>query len=387
MHRSRILSMLLLLALIIPLTGTTFLVNTPAATAQELPGLGDPPVPPNETVVIQNGGDFRAAAAPLSVDTSSREAVRSFFNQYYVNAPQPASGWNGDVATCNAGTTSQAYKDAISLRINFFRAMAGVPAGTGVSSVTTAKAQQAALMMRANNDLSHDPPPDWKCYTADGAQGAGSSNLFLYESGWKAIDGYIRDDGPKNNEAGHRAWVLYPRTQFFGIGDIPNGANALWVFDEHAVDPAPATREEFVSWPPPGFVPYPIVYDRWSFQYPGADFANATITMMSNGASIPVEIDTRASRYGSGGMVWRAIGVRFPDPTHPLAEPFAGEQSFTVTISNASINGQSRSFTYDVTVIDPDKAGTDATASLSTTRGIPRSNVVASVSGFGKNTS
>ncbi|UUZ48793.1 hypothetical protein LP420_40055 [Massilia sp. B-10] len=29
-------------------------------------------------------------------------------------------------------------------------------------------AQQAALMMEANNALSHSPPDGWKCKTADG---------------------------------------------------------------------------------------------------------------------------------------------------------------------------------------------------------------------------
>jgi hypothetical protein len=384
MLRSRILAVLLLFALIVPLTGTTFLTNTPAATAQEMPTLGDPPVPPDETGVRQDTGEFRSAAAPLSVDTSNREAVRTFFNQYYVDVPASDNNWNGSLETCNAGTTSQAYKDAVSLRINFFRAMAGVPAGTGISNVTSAKAQQAALMMNANFKLNHGPTPDWKCYTAVGAEAAGSSNLaYGYGPyGWYVIDMYIKDPGANNTQVGHRASVLHPQTQLFGLGDT-RSYNALWVFDEHYWDSRPPTREPFVAWPPKGFVPYPVVYPRWSFDYPNADFANATVTMMSNGASVPVAIESQ----GGSRIVWNPVGISFPDPNSPFAEPFGGEQTFTVTIKNVSLNGQSRSFAYDVTVIDPAKVGSNVNASLSATRGIPQSHVTASVSGFGKNTS
>jgi len=70
-------------------------------------------------------------------------------------------------------------------------------------------------------------------------------------------------------------------------------ANAVWVVDDaNYWGPRPATRNAFVSWPPPGYVPYPVVYPRWSFSYPSADFSAATVTMTSNGVPVPVAQET-----------------------------------------------------------------------------------------------
>ncbi len=50
-----------------------------------------------------------------------------------------------------------------------------------------------------------------------------------------------------------------------GTGDVPETAsypaiNVLWVQDEdHIFDPRPKTFNEFVAWPPPGYVPAPVV--------------------------------------------------------------------------------------------------------------------------------
>jgi hypothetical protein len=400
-HRSRILAALLLFAFIAPLTGTTYLAHAPSATAQEMPYLDDAPVLTDDSVLLQDTGEFRAAAGALTVNTSDREATRAFFNQYYLNAPTPDIGWTGNVGACQAGTTSQAFKDAVSLRINFFRAMAGVWAGTGLSSTANTKDQQAALMFSANQALSHDPPQTWTCYTAGGDEAAGSSNIFLGEYGWNAIDGYMWDYGGNNTEAGHRRNLLYPQTQLFGTGDIPGPfserwpANAIWVFDSHVWDTRPATRDEFVAWPPKGYVPYQIVYPRWSFSYPGAGFSNATVTVKLNGTSIPVSVDYRSAPLSPGYMsvpenaiVWRPNNL---DSSTIWSKPTNGDQTYTVTISNVTINGQARSFTYDVKVFDPAIAGAtignNLTASLSPTRGIPRSRVTANVSGFGNTVS
>ncbi|HET8522873.1 MAG TPA: hypothetical protein VFL82_06555 [Thermomicrobiales bacterium] len=401
MRRSRLLAVLLLFALIVPLAGATGPRYAPSTAAQEMPYLGEPPVFTSDTVLLQDTGQFRSAAGALTVDTSNREATRAFFNQYYLNAPTPDIGWAGNVDACQAGATSQAFKDAVSLRINFFRAMAGVWAGTGLSSVANSKDQQAALMFSANGSLSHNPPKSWKCYTADGAAAAGSSNIFLGEYGWEAVDGYMWDFGGSNAAAGHRANLLYPQTQLFGTGDIPGPfsqrwpANALWVFDSHVWDPRPATRDDFVAWPPKGYVPYQIVYPRWSFNYPGAGFTNATVTMKLNGTSVPVTVDYRSAALGAGAMsvpentiVWRPNNL---DSSATWPKPTSGDQTYTVTLSNVTVNGQARTFTYTVTVFDPattgGSTGGTVTTSLSPTRGIPRSTVTASVSGSGKNVS
>jgi hypothetical protein len=47
-----------------------------------------------------------------------------------------------------------------------------------ISDEYNQKAQKAALMS-VNGQLSHSPPSTWTCYTSDGAQASGSTDLHL----------------------------------------------------------------------------------------------------------------------------------------------------------------------------------------------------------------
>lgn len=284
----------------------------------------------------------------LSVDPQDRQASLNFFNNFYHAAEGALIDWTGNHATCNEGTTSAVFRQAIRLRINYFRAMAGVPSIVGLSDEYNRKAQKAALMMSMNNQLNHNPPPTWICYSADGAQAAGSSNLFLGVYSVNAIDGYMYDPGSGNYAVGHRRWILYPQTQLMGSGDIPpvNGylaANALWVFDQFGT--RPATREEFVAWPPPGYVPYQVVFPRWSFAYAEADFASTSVSMTLQGNTTAVNMDPVVNGYGENTFVW--------EPQVPLGTAPNIDQDYTVSINNVIIDGSPRNFVYHVIVFNP----------------------------------
>jgi len=245
---------------------------------------------------------------------------------------------------------SQEFRDAVLLRINYFRAMAGVPANVKFADEYNRKAQQAALMMSANNRQSHTPDSSWACYTDEGAQAAGSSNIFFGVFGWDAISGYIEDPGDGNFFAGHRRWILYPQTKFMGSGDIPETAdyrraNVLWVFDEHMWEPRPPTREEFVAWPPPGYTPYQVLFPLWSFAYADADFSDTVVTMTSAGNLVLLTQHEALNGFGENTLTWK--------PNVALGRP-ASDTHFTVEITNVRIGGVARDFSYDVTIFDPD---------------------------------
>jgi uncharacterized protein YkwD len=284
----------------------------------------------------------------LAVDPQDRQASLDFFNNTYHAADGVPIDWTGNPGNCSEGTTSPAFRQAIRLRINYFRAMAGVPGNVGLSDEYNRKAQKAALMMSVNNQLNHTPPPTWTCYSAEGAQAAGNSNLFLGVYSVNAIDGYMYDPGSGNYFVGHRRWILYPQTQLMGSGDIPpvNGypaANALWVFDRFGT--RPATREEFVAWPPPGYVPYQVVFPHWSFAYAEADFASPSVSMTLQGNAIAVSMNPVVNGFGENTFVW--------EPQVPLGTTPAIDQDYTVSINNVIINGSPRSFVYHVIVFNP----------------------------------
>jgi len=336
--------------------------------------LGDPPVAPaaeaNGQAVLSSRnfvtrtvtGVGTTASSPW-IDISTRETVRSYYLDQYEASNGVAIQWTGSLsgnpghsATGSAGTTSTAYKQAVIARINWFRAMAGVPAVIALDNNYSAQDQKAALMMAANNQLNHAPPTSWLLYSSAGANAAGNSNLALGKVGPAAITAYIDDYG-NNGAAGHRRWIIYPQTQNMGTGDIPRvttfaPANATWVVDENYGTTRPATRDGYVAWPPPGYVPYELVFPRWSFSYPDADFSNASVTMTHNGNPVAVALETVDEGYGENTLVWAWNGIDPTTTTASMDKP-ASDTTYEVNLTGVKIGGATQSFSYDVTVFDP----------------------------------
>ena len=152
-----------------------------------------------------------------------------------------------------------------------------------------------------------------------------------------------------NTFVGHRRWILYPPTTVMGTGDVADRsfsrANALWVISG-GPEAAPATRDGFVAWPPPGYVPASLVFPRWSFAYPGADFSAVSVTMTRGGQAVPLWINPVANGYADNTAIWEADSP-------------AADVTTDVTLANVLVSGKPRTFTYQVTTIDPGKAGTD----------------------------
>jgi hypothetical protein len=105
-----------------------------------------------------------------------------------------------------------------------------------------------------------------------------------------------------------------------------------------------------VAWPPPGYVPYPVVYPRWSFSYPKADFGSASVSMSKNGSAIhQIVLETVKNGYGENTLVWIPLGLS-SSSAWPVP---AGDEVYQVTVKNVKINGVNRDFKYQVTIIAP----------------------------------
>ena len=317
-----------------------------------------------QCLYAQNASFPLSTTGGFTINPQNREESRAFFNAVFNASEGTEINWTGDVAFCQAGTTSSEFKDAVLIRLNYFRAMAGVPANVTFTNDFNAMAQEAALIMSANDELSHFPPDSWDCFSFDGSEAAASSNLSIRRSGWDAVFGQMQDNGESNQSVGHRRWILYPQTQIMGTGDIPDttqfdAANALWVFDSNYFEPRPSTREEFVAWPPPGNVPFQVVFPRWSFSFPDADFSSATVTMLQGRNSVPVTIESFEDGAGENTLVWVPYNLnpnskfeRFPQPS--------SDTTYTVAVNNVMIRGSPRNFSYNVNVIDPSITGPDS---------------------------
>ncbi len=266
--------------------------------------------------------------------------------------------FTGDVDSCDAGTTSQAYRDSVVQRVNWYRQMAGLETVSEQARYSTG-AQQAALMMAAADRLSHDPSSDWPCYTANGATAAGASNIGRHSTGVGAIGAYMGDGGGNNKKVGHRRWILYPQLRKIGIGNVPHvlfgqtGANALYVIDDNVGGTRPDVREQrgLVAWPPPGYVPAETVWGRWSFSLPDADFSNATVTVTDRYGSVPLEVIARTS---SGVPEETIVWSMYRDvDSSPFSEPLDGDHCYTVTVSNVNVSQIAQSpYQYTTCVLD-----------------------------------
>jgi len=326
---------------------------------------------------------FESAPKAILVPPSRAQVVTLYNTNYLAGQSMPAMNWTGNVASCNPGAVSLAYQQSMIDRVNVFRAIARI---SPVSLYAAAddkdeRTAAAALLMAANNSLSHSPPSSWTCFNqafagstvgALGADGAGSSNLALSGNNAYAtnavIDAYVDDSGAGNVEVGHRTGLFDAKQTLMATGVIPSGAgngaaNALWWIN-FATRSGPTPTPEGVAWPPNGFIPYqllPKVSNRWSFQYPGANFSAATVTMTSGGAAYaPVAYDFRSTGCPTGftclpddAIVWRppldAGGINGVFYTSPGAV----DKTYTVNITGVTGSGVPSSFSYTVTVIDP----------------------------------
>lgn len=206
--------------------------------------------------------------------------------------------WSGDEAQCNAGDVSAPGRTNALKLVNLYRFLAALPPVT-TDPVRDQKGQSCALMMHANGQLSHTPPADWTCYSADGAEAAGSSNIAT-TPGVTGVDLYVADPG-NDTTMGHRRWILSGSLGPIGLGSTSN-YSCMWV-----IGGSGAVDQPFTAWPPPGPFPHGAVQASfasidqtgWTIQSSSIDLAGAVVSITDAGADRPVAVTTLGSGYGS----------------------------------------------------------------------------------------
>lgn len=287
---------------------------------------------------------------------TAKELARQDFNTMYVGSAVPSFTWNGNTGSCNAGTLSQDVIDKALLRLKYFRKAAGLSNdGIVMNPLYNAKCQQAALMFKANNTISHFPPNTWSCFTEDGADAAGNGNIAFGVSDVENINLWIEDEGNNNAKVGHRRWMLYSRATDFGFG-CTNSTGTLWVInDGSGSTDLPANTPAYVAWPPKGFIPRDVVYPRWSLSIPApsypyqVNFTQATVVVKdASGAELPVLIEyanpVESSYAGDNTISFRPDGIILDSDA---------DQKYSVKISNVIVGGVAKTYEYDVTIFKP----------------------------------
>lgn len=340
------------------------------------------------------------------VDRSDRDDVVAFWHAVY----QPSESyvarttWSVNYTTPNPpagaeGTLPRSFVDDVERRLNFIRALCGVPANCRVNSGATvaiydsdpikpdpavtkaAASQRAAFMMirtvpvNPNSALSHDPPRTNVGWTEAAWNASAKGNLCYGFYGPGAIDQYALDSiqgkigstSYWNTHVGHRRWLLALQATDYATGDTPgrmfvgNGDTATAPTNVFYVMPKTAeldgsVRARFVAYPADGFFPVKLNSPLWSLSYPLADFSRATVSMKNaSGQSVPVQLVAPVVGYGENTLVWKPSGI----PGTSVSQ----DTRYDVTVSGISGDGVPSSHSYSVTLIDPGRLAVPATVS------------------------
>lgn len=324
----------------------------------------------------------------FSVDNQDRNDVVAFWHAVY----QASEGyedrikWNGDY-NGDSGEVSKAFVDDVERRLNYFRAMSGVPSRARVNSGSTVyvdpadpfkpapstkksvAAQIAALMLVRNYNpgsgvdpaLTHHPEPGLTGWSAASWNACSKSNFAFGLYGPGAITEYMIEKisngsatSSWNSLVGHRRWCLSPRATDFATGDQPGSSasrppsNIFYVI-QNEKEIAPGPPSGFVGFPAPGFFPAPLNTPYWSISCEDADFSFATVKMTdSKGSPVPVANIIRSNEYGDPAIIWKVAdeagtGWVFNDTT------------YDVKVSGIRGDGIPDSYSYSVTLINPDR--------------------------------
>src|SRR5437899_2898629 len=108
--------------------------------------LGPPPTAP-AVPKMATAAALQASGQPgftNFLNITNRENSREFFNLVFGASENVPMDWSGNFPGCVPGTNSATYLEAVARRVNYFRAMAGVPSSITLSNEFTRKAQLAA---------------------------------------------------------------------------------------------------------------------------------------------------------------------------------------------------------------------------------------------------
>lgn len=288
---------------------------------------------------VSTGLTTSTAIMAGSIVTGNRASVRAAYRSQFRPALSTPIGFTGNTRTCLAGAPSARSQTAVLNALNFARGLNHLDP-VRFSPRLDADAQQAALMMAANQTLSHSPPRSWKCWTAVGAAAAARSNLAIR---WPRLNSgqvarmYLSDTGAMNDTVGHRRWVLNPPATVMGSGSTST-TNALII---RGPTSSKQRNPAYTSWPSKGWFPRQLEpAGRWSLSSgKNANFHHASVRVTRLG-NHPRQLAVRAfpvaDGYAKTAIVWQ------------MPRGFKRSGTFKVTVSGIRNGGHQSTHSYVV---------------------------------------
>jgi uncharacterized protein YkwD len=284
-------------------------------------------------------------------ELTPREKAIKDYTENYIGSFVDDPGWTGNVNGCIAGTISDDSRKKVIQRLNYFRRLVGLSDNVTENTAQHQGCQEASLIFKAQNNLSHFPPQNWKCWTQAGydaaatgniAWGTATSGAYCVHTSY-GVSGFIEDAGANNKAVGHRAWFFMPGLTRLGIGSTNSTSTMQWKDNYSTSGPSP----EFIAYPPAGYMPNQIAYPRWSFTIPtGGSFSNAQVTMTDGqGGNVPLTVVNKPANISQGAPLKQLV---WEPQINPLN--FMNDMKYTVTITG--VTGATKdTYTYQVTII------------------------------------
>lgn len=350
-------------------------------------------------------GTYPAAPARMhsrdfSVDNQSRNDVVAFWHAVYQASEgyEKRIGWNGNYNGSD-GKVSRVFADDVERRLNYFRAMCGIPSGARVNSDATVfidsadahrppaatlkadAAQAAAMMLILNYDstngrnpaIDHNPAASLAAWSPAAWNANAHGNLAFGLFGPGAVTEYMIEEissgstiSSWNTLVGHRRWSLLPEATEYATGDQP-GASAsrpptnVFYISQKPSELRPDPTPGFVSYPPAGFFPAPINSRYWSLSAAGADFSAATVSMTDDAGNPIASANVKSNgNFGDPALIWEVSG-------EAASKSIYADRRVNVTVNGISGTGIPTSHTYSVTLINPDRIVSSQTLAGSST--------------------
>lgn len=277
-----------------------------------------------------------------------------------------------DVANCEAGVLADAEKESVLATVNRIRALHNLEPVIYADEYDREMAE-SSLIIAANNEITHYPPPESVCYSEAGAQGAATSNLA-----WSyPTDGSVRPllapsatdvrnwlIDPEVPDLGHRRWLLNPflHAVAYGRVDAPpvDGAAAQYAHgaalkvSNGDITRPPDSAPDFIAYP---YGEYPLDLFQlgwyWSFSAVAdatdywandeVDFSEASVRVRGIAGDLRVHsLSTSNTAVGLPNLLqWRVDGVQLG-------------RSYQVVIDGVQVKEEERRYTYVVKLVEPD---------------------------------
>ncbi|MNJ36306.1 hypothetical protein D3C77_310890 [compost metagenome] len=265
-------------------------------------------------------------------------------------------------APYNVGKVNQVILDQALLVTNFARALAGLPDDVQLDAELNDLAQHGAVLLAANDNLTHYPvkPADMTdAFYNKGYQSTKSSNISSGRDNLSSnvLEGYMPDTGRNADRVGHRRWVLNPSLQKVGFG-LANGYGSMQVFDKSRAE---KVEYDYIAWPAADFPqqlfgvdhPWSVSVNPDKYEAPSLKDVRVKVTDVQSGKTWTLTsenhdlnsdlyMNVELSGFGvSNAIIFRLDGV----------QEYKGE--YQVVISGLrTVSGQTTELAYTIDFYD-----------------------------------